>query len=56
MAELIVALDVQTKAEAIRKIKVIGEDGATHLVVGRPILAAADPVAAAALILTEMRG
>jgi orotidine-5'-phosphate decarboxylase len=29
-------------------------DGATHLVVGRPILAADDPVAAAAAILAEM--
>lgn len=40
---------VATPADAVR-------DGATHLVVGRPILAAADPVAAAAMILTEMRG
>lgn len=40
---------VATPAEAVR-------DGATHLVVGRPILAAGDPVAAAAAILAEMRG
>jgi len=38
---------VATPADAVR-------DGATHLVVGRPILAAADPVAAAAAILREM--
>lgn len=40
---------VATPAEAVR-------DGATHLVVGRPILAAPDPVAAAAAILREMVG
>jgi len=40
---------VATPAEAVR-------DGATHLVVGRPILAAADPVAAAAAVLAEIRG
>ena len=40
---------VATPADAVR-------DGATHLVVGRPILAAEDPVAAAAQILAEMRG
>ena len=40
---------VATPADAVR-------DGATHLVVGRPILAADDPVAAAAAILKEMRG
>ena len=39
---------VATPADAVR-------DGATHLVVGRPILAAEDPVAAAAAILAEMR-
>ena len=38
---------VATPAEAVR-------DGATHLVVGRPILAASDPVAAARAILAEM--
>ena len=38
---------VATPAEAVR-------DGATHLVVGRPILAAADPTAAARAILAEM--
>jgi len=38
---------VATPADAVR-------DGATHLVVGRPILAADDPVAAAAAILREM--
>lgn len=38
---------VATPADAVR-------DGATHLVVGRPILAAADPVAAARAILDEM--
>jgi len=31
-------------------------DGATHLVVGRPILAADDPVAAAEAILAEIGG
>lgn len=31
-------------------------DGATHLVVARPIVAAADPLAAARLILAEMAG
>ena len=38
---------VATPADAVR-------DGATHLVVGRPILAAADPTAAASAILAEM--
>ena len=38
---------VATPAEAVR-------DGATHLVVGRPILAAPDPVAAAKTILAEI--
>lgn len=38
---------VATPAEAVR-------GGATHLVVGRPILAAEDPVAAAKAILAEM--
>ena len=38
---------VATPADAVR-------DGATHLVVGRPILAAADPAAAAAAIRAEM--
>ena len=38
---------VATPADAVR-------DGATHLVVGRPILAAADPSAAARAILAEM--
>ena len=38
---------VATPADAVR-------DGATHLVVGRPILAAEDPVAAARQILSEM--
>ena len=38
---------VATPAEAVR-------DGATHLVVGRPILAADDPVAAARAIRSEM--
>ena len=38
---------VATPAEAVR-------DGATHLVVGRPILAAADPAAAARAIREEM--
>ncbi len=38
---------VATPAEAVR-------DGATHLVIGRPILAAADPVAAAKAILDEI--
>jgi len=40
---------VATPADAVR-------DGATHLVVGRPILAAEDPVAAAAAMLREMAG
>jgi orotidine-5'-phosphate decarboxylase len=40
---------VSSPADAVR-------DGATHLVVGRPILAAPDPVAAASAILEEMRG
>lgn len=39
---------VATPADAVR-------DGATHLVVGRPILAAEDPVAAARQILAEMQ-
>ena len=39
---------VATPADAVR-------DGATHLVVGRPILAAEDPVAAAIAIRQEMR-
>ena len=38
---------VATPAEAVR-------DGSTHLVVGRPILAAEDPVAAAKAILAEI--
>jgi len=38
---------VATPAEAVR-------DGATHLVVGRPVLAAADPAAAARSIRAEM--
>lgn len=38
---------VATPADAVR-------DGATHLVVGRPILAAPDPTAAARTILAEM--
>ena len=38
---------VATPADAVR-------DGATHLVVGRPVLAAADPAAAARAILAEM--
>jgi orotidine-5'-phosphate decarboxylase len=38
---------VATPADAVR-------DGATHLVVGRPILAAEDPTAAARAILAEM--
>jgi orotidine-5'-phosphate decarboxylase len=38
---------VATPADAVR-------DGATHLVVGRPILAASDPAAAAKAILAEM--
>ena len=40
---------VATPADAVR-------DGATHLVVGRPILAAADPAAAARAIREEMAG
>ena len=40
---------VATPAEAVR-------DGATHLVVGRPILAAADPAAAARAINAEIEG
>lgn len=40
---------VATPADAVR-------DGATHLVVGRPVLAAEDPAAAAAAICAEMRG
>jgi orotidine-5'-phosphate decarboxylase len=40
---------VATPADAVR-------DGATHLVVGRPILAAADPVMAAKAIRAEMEG
>lgn len=40
---------VATPADAVR-------DGSTHLVVGRPILAAADPVAAARAIRAEMDG
>jgi len=40
---------VATPADAVR-------DGATHLVVGRPILAAEDPVSAARAILAEMKG
>ena len=40
---------VSSPADAVR-------DGATHLVVGRPILAAPDPVAAARAILDEMGG
>ena len=39
---------VATPADAVR-------DGATHLVVGRPILAAEDPVRAAAEILSQMK-
>ena len=38
-----------TPAEAVR-------DGATHLVVGRPVLAAPDPVAAAQAIVAEIGG
>jgi len=38
---------VATPGEAVR-------DGSTHLVVGRPILAAEDPVAAALAIAAEM--
>ena len=40
---------VATPADAVR-------DGATHLVVGRPILGAADPAAAARAIRAEMGG
>jgi orotidine-5'-phosphate decarboxylase len=40
---------VATPAEAVR-------DGATHLVVGRPVLAAPDPVAAAQAIVAEIGG
>ena len=40
---------VATPGDAVR-------DGATHLVVGRPILAAADPAAAARAIRAEMEG
>ena len=40
---------VATPADAVR-------DGATHLVVGRPVLAAPDPAQAARAILEEMRG
>jgi len=40
---------VATPGQAVR-------DGATHLVVGRPILAASDPRAAAAAIQKEIRG
>ena len=40
---------VATPADAVR-------DGATHLVVGRPILAAEDPAAAARAILAEIKG
>ena len=40
---------IATPADAVR-------DGATHLVVGRPILAAPDPAAAARAILAEMEG
>ena len=40
---------VATPADAVR-------DGATHLVVGRPILGAADPAAAARAIRAEMEG
>ncbi len=40
---------VATPAQAVR-------DGSTHLVVGRPILAAADPAAAARAIAAEMAG
>ena len=40
---------VATPAEAVR-------DGATHLVVGRPVLAAPDPVAAARAIVQEIGG
>ena len=40
---------VATPADAVR-------DGATHLVVGRPILAAENPAAAARAILAEIRG
>ncbi len=39
---------IATPGDAVR-------DGSTHLVVGRPILAAPDPAAAAAAILAEMR-
>jgi orotidine-5'-phosphate decarboxylase len=40
---------VATPADAVR-------DGATHLVIGRPILCAEDPQAAAAGILAEIEG
>jgi len=40
---------VATPSDAVR-------DGATHLVVGRPILAAEDPAAAARAILAEIKG
>ena len=40
---------VATPADAVR-------DGATHLVVGRPILAAADPAVAARALLAEIEG
>jgi len=40
---------VATPSDAVR-------DGATHLVVGRPVLAAPDPVAAARAIVAEIGG